>query len=104
MSSRNKYLSPEERQEAVCLFRGLEACKALYEAGERDVDALKVAVRNEIEKTSGVVDYIELLNDETLQEFSEGSDGQRTVNTPALVALAVRFSGARLIDNAMLGK
>jgi len=95
MSSRNKYLTPAERQEAVCLFQSLEKAKALFAAGERDAEKIRVAVRAVIETTSGRVDYIELVDDETLRPVS-------ALEKPALLALAVKFSGARLIDNAVL--
>ena len=97
MSSRNKYLTPAERAEAACLFQSLEKAKALFAAGERDADVLKAAVRKIIEKTSGAVDYIEIVDNESLESF-------QTLEKPVLLALAVRFSGARLIDNAVLGK
>jgi pantoate--beta-alanine ligase len=95
MSSRNKYLTPDERKEAACLFRSLEKAKALFAAGERDAGKIKVAVRAVIEATSGRVDYVEMVDDETLQPV-------RTLGKPALLALAVKFSGARLIDNTVL--
>lgn len=97
MSSRNKYLSPVERTEAVCLFQGLEKANALFASGERDVDILKKAVREIIATTSGTIDYVEVLDDESLQVF-------QTLENPALLALAVQFSAARLIDNTVLGK
>lgn len=97
MSSRNKYLSSDERAEAVCLFQGLEKAKALVAEGERDAETIKDAVREIIATTSGSVDYVELLDDESLQVF-------QTLEKPALLALAVKFSGARLIDNAVIGK
>ena len=96
MSSRNKYLTPAERQEAVCLFQGLEKAKALFASGERDAEKIKTAVRTVIQATSGRVDYIELVDDETLQPV-------QILEKPALLALAVKFSGARLIDNTVLG-
>ena len=96
MSSRNKYLTPAERKEAVCLFRGLEKAKALFANGERDAEKIKTAVHAVIEETSGRVDYIELVDDETLQSV-------QILGNPALLALAVKFSGARLIDNTVLG-
>jgi len=95
LSSRNKYLTPAERKEAACLFRALEKAKALFAAGERDAFRLKSAMLAVIEKTSGKVDYIELVDDETLQPV-------QTLEKPALAALAVKFSKARLIDNAGL--
>lgn len=95
MSSRNKYLTSAERKEAVCLFRSLETAKALFVAGERDAERIKAAMTAVIEKTSGRVDYIELADDETLEPVE-------IIRKPALAALAVKFSGARLIDNAVL--
>jgi len=95
MSSRNKHLSPTERTEAVCLFQGLEKAKQLFADGERDAEVLKAAVREIIEKTSGIVDYIEIVDDESLQHVE-------MLERSALIALAVQFSGARLIDNAVL--
>ncbi|NOU36768.1 MAG: pantoate--beta-alanine ligase [Kiritimatiellaceae bacterium] len=95
MSSRNKYLTPAERKEAACLSQSLEKAKTLFTAGERDAGKIGAAVRAVIEETSGRVDYIELVDDETLQPV-------RTLEKPALLALAVKFSGARLIDNAVL--
>jgi len=95
MSSRNKYLTPAERKEAVCLFQSLEKAKALFAAGERDAEKITAPVRAVIEATSGKVDYIEIVDDETLQPI-------RMLEKPALLALAVKFSGARLIDNTVL--
>ena len=97
MSSRNKRLTPQERQEAVCLFQGLERAQSLFSAGERDAAVLESAVREVIEKTTGVVDYIDVVCDETLQPF-------QGLESRALIALAVQFSNARLIDNAVLEK
>jgi len=95
LSSRNQYLTPAERREAACLFDSLQLAKALAASGGRDAEAIKAAMRAVIEKTSGVVDYIELVDDETLQPV-------QTIERPALAALAVKFSRARLIDNARL--
>jgi pantoate--beta-alanine ligase len=96
MSSRNKYLTPAERKEAVCLFQSLEKAQTLFAAGERDAKTIQAAVRAVIETTSGKVDYIELVDNETLQPV-------QALEKPALLALAVKFSGARLIDNTVLG-
>jgi pantoate--beta-alanine ligase len=95
MSSRNKYLTPAERKEAVCLFQSLEKAKTLFAAGERDAEKIKAEVRAVIKATSGKVDYIELVDDETLQPV-------QSLEKAALLALAVKFSGARLIDNTVL--
>ena len=95
MSSRNKYLTPVERKEAVCLFQSLETARALFAAGERSAEKIKAAICGMIGKTSGRIDYIELVDSETLQPVE-------IVERQALIALAVKFSGARLIDNVVL--
>jgi pantoate--beta-alanine ligase len=95
LSSRNKYLSPTERREAVCLFQALEAARELFAQGERQVQRIEAAMRAVVEATSGRVDYISIADDESLAPLE-------TIEKPALVALAVRFSGARLIDNCTL--
>ncbi len=95
MSSRNKYLSPEERAEANCLFRALQTAETLFASGERNAENIKAAVRSIIEKTSGNPDYIELVDDETLRSI-------QILKLPALLTLAVRFSSTRLIDHTLL--
>jgi pantoate--beta-alanine ligase len=95
MSSRNKYLTPVERKEAVCLFQSLETARALFAAGERSAEKIKAEICGMIGKTSGRIDYIELVDSETLQPVE-------IVERQALIALAVKFSGARLIDNVVL--
>jgi pantoate--beta-alanine ligase len=95
MSSRNKYLTPTERKEAVCLFQSLEIARALFAAGERNAEKIKATMCTVIEKTSGQIDYIELVDNETLQVV-------KIIEKQVLVALAVKFSGARLIDNVVL--
>lgn len=95
-SSRNKYLTNRERAEAVCLSQSLERARALFERGERRASALASAVREIIATTSGVVDYIEIVDDESLKKVE-------LLEAPALLALAVRFPSARLIDNTVLG-
>ena len=95
MSSRNKYLTPVERKEAVCLFQSLETARILFAAGERSAGKIKAAICGMIGKTSGRIDYIELVDSETLQPVE-------IVERQALIALAVKFSGARLIDNVVL--
>ncbi len=95
MSSRNSRLSSVERTEAVSLFQGLEKVKERFAAGERNAEVLKALIRETIEKTSGIIDYIEIIDNESLESF-------QTLETSALVALAVRFSDVRLIDNVVL--
>lgn len=96
MSSRNTFLKPDERRQAVCLSRSLNTAREMVAAGERDANAIIAAVRKEIECAAlARIDYIELVDDETLNPVSR-------IDRPALLALAVYFSATRLIDNTVL--
>jgi pantoate--beta-alanine ligase len=98
LSSRNSYLSPEERISALCLFRSLAAAGALYRQGEKDAGALRERVMAVIgAEPAAVVEYVELKDGDTLEEVREADD--RT-----LLALAVRIGRTRLIDNCILGE
>jgi pantoate--beta-alanine ligase len=93
MSSRNAYLSAEERKQAQSLSQGLLAAEALYRAGERDAAKLVDTARRII---SGKIDYVELVDAETLQPV-------KRVEGPAVIAAAAFFGTTRLIDNRRLG-
>ena len=96
MSSRNTYLNPEERRAATVLFRALQAAKARYEAGERDAEGLREAMRGVIRaEPLARIDYVSVADPETLQELER-------VEGPALLSLAVYIGTTRLIDNIML--
>ncbi|MBT0665867.1 pantoate--beta-alanine ligase [Geobacter pelophilus] len=98
MSSRNKYLSSEERTSALCLSRSLQSVRAAYHSGERDAERLKQLVQNIIlAEPSATIDYVELRADETLEKVA-------TVDDRTLLALAVRVGATRLIDNCLLGE
>ena len=98
MSSRNVYLSPEERKAALCLYRSLQLAQRLYGEEERDAEVIRSRVRQLIqEEPLALLEYVSIAEDETLEEL-------RTVDRPALVSLAVRFGDTRLIDNITLGK
>jgi pantoate--beta-alanine ligase len=97
LSSRNKYLSAEERSRATCLFRALGVAEARIFAGERSVKSLRDTIRCEVGKgaPSGI-DYIVVLDPETFEP-------QDRLDTGAvLIALAVRFGSTRLIDNTII--
>lgn len=98
MSSRNSYLTPAQRQQALCLFRGIQAAQCLFKAGERSAERLLSAVRTEIEAVpEAVIDYLELRNETTLQAVDQAADD-------TLLALAVKIGATRLIDNRVLGE
>jgi len=93
VSSRNMYLSGDERVQASALYRSLVTAKKMIEAGERDVAAIVAAMRQMIESQPAArVDYISIVDSETLKEVTR-LDGE------VLIALAVWFGKARLIDN-----
>jgi pantoate--beta-alanine ligase len=97
MSSRNRYLTPDERAEAPLLHRALQAAADAAAAGERSADRLRSIMRDALAPaTLGVADYISVADAETLEELDE-------LDRPALLGLAVRFPSARLIDCLPLG-
>ncbi len=96
MSSRNQYLSPDERREALVLRRALDRAEALHAGGEREAGRLRAAMMDILAGAPHAkVDYIELVDDVTLEpvEHLEGA---------VLVALAVFVGATRLIDNTRL--
>jgi pantoate--beta-alanine ligase len=97
MSSRNAYLSAEQRAAAPVLRRALDEAERLYAAGERDARALRDAMRRIIDaEPLAEVDYVSIADAETLDELQR-------IEGPALVSLAARFGATRLIDNVTLG-
>ncbi|MFL5672648.1 MAG: pantoate--beta-alanine ligase [Chloroflexota bacterium] len=97
LSSRNVHLSPEERAAAPVIHRALEAARTRWAAGERDGDALRVAMRDELEREPlAEPEYVSVADGTTLAELDR-------VDGPALLSLAVRFGTTRLIDNEPLG-
>lgn len=98
MSSRNAYLGPEERKNALCLSRALAAVRALFRDGERSVATLREKALRIIGEVPGaVIDYADFRDSDTL-EAVETADGR------TLIALAVKIGTTRLIDNCVLGE
>jgi pantoate--beta-alanine ligase len=98
LSSRNAYLDPEQRRQALVLHRSLMRAHELASAGERDAVKLAVAGRAEFGREAAVrLDYFEIVNPDTLDPVEDISGG-------ALVAVAAFVGGTRLIDNILLGK
>jgi pantoate--beta-alanine ligase len=96
MSSRNVHLSPAERAAAPVLRRALLAARSRWEAGERSGDALRAAMWEVLTaEPLALPDYVSVADDATLAELQQ-------VDGPALLSLAVRFGGTRLIDNEPL--
>ena len=96
MSSRNVYLTSEDRRYASILSQALLAARELLLAGERNGDQLRHRMRQIIETVPGVkIDYVSVADPETLVEVEQ-------VTSTALASLAVRFGPIRLIDNITL--
>jgi len=92
LSSRNVYLSPDERAQAAALHRALTAASDAVAGGERSADGLRELMRGELAAAAlGQVDYVSVADAETLQEL-------QSIDRPALASLAVKFTDARLID------
>ena len=97
MSTRNQYLSPIEREQAVCLHESLQLCRELFAAGERGAGKLKEAMHARIAREPAAgIDYVEIAKPDDLRPADPVEPGD--------VALAaVRIGDTRLIDNMILG-
>jgi pantoate--beta-alanine ligase len=95
-SSRNSYLSEKERKEAVVLYQSLLLAKKMIAEGERNPEEIiKEMTKLITTKSSGKIDYIEIVDANTLQPVKE-------IHGKVCIALAVFFNKARLIDNILV--
>lgn len=95
-SSRNIYLSPDQRTAATVLHRSLSAARRAWESGERDGERLRQTMRAVLAtEPLAMVDYVSAADPETLTELGTATSG-------ALLSMAVRVGRARLIDNLLL--
>jgi pantoate--beta-alanine ligase len=97
MSSRNAYLSPEERRRSAALIRALRAAEAVAASGETRPQVALDAARAELERAGIEPEYLEARDAEGLAS-AESLNGR-----PVLVAVAARVGQARLIDNLVIG-
>jgi len=96
MSSRNTYLNPEERKQAVVLYQALSLARRLYNDGEKDAEVIRRRMTALIQKEPlAAIDYISIADAQTMEELEE-------VKPPALVSMAVKIGKTRLIDNVVL--
>jgi pantoate--beta-alanine ligase len=99
LSSRNVYLSPDQRKAAPVLYRALMAAQKAYQNGSRDPEMLRQAMHITLGgEPLASPDYISVADIETLIEV------QQAISKPVLLSLAVRFGKTRLIDNITLGE
>ena len=95
LSSRNAYLSPEERRRAALFPRALLAAKQRAAAGAADAPELERQTREELERAGLTVDYVEVVDPESMARLDRARPG-------AAIAAAVRLGSTRLIDNVVL--
>jgi pantoate--beta-alanine ligase len=95
MSSRNAYLSPEERSRALAMPSALAAVAAAVSDGEHSANALIATAREAMTAFDVELEYLALVNPDTLEPVSR-------LEQPALLALAMRVGASRLIDNLTL--
>lgn len=95
MSSRNSYLTPDERQRATCLIKALKNAQKMVNEGYLDSSILISEAENIIKQSDGRIDYIKIVDGSTLQELPEVRTGSRMM-------LAVYIGNTRLIDNIEL--
>lgn len=98
MSSRNSYLSPEERLQALCLYQAILRVRELFTTGETAAERLLAEAQHQIEAVpTAVIDYLELRDSVTLEPVHLAAPD-------TLLALAVKIGATRLIDNTVLGE
>jgi pantoate--beta-alanine ligase len=95
LSSRNAYLTADERQRAVALSRALAAARAAVQAGERDPARVAAAARAPMDELGVAPEYLELVDPRTFTPVTE-------IDGDVLVAVAAQVGRARLIDNATI--
>jgi pantoate--beta-alanine ligase len=96
LSSRNAYLSPDDRRVATALYRSLEGLRAEISAGQRDAAHLIAAARRVLDSEPGVkTDYVEIVDAESLEPIT-------LLRNRSLALIAARVGKTRLIDNALI--
>ncbi|KPL05992.1 pantoate--beta-alanine ligase [bacterium SM23_57] len=98
MSSRNAYLSPEERKQALVLSQALNVAEQQVKNGITRAADIREAMVNLVQRQNGaVIDYVSIVDPETLENV-------KIISGPVVAALAVKIGEARLIDNRILNK
>jgi pantoate--beta-alanine ligase len=99
LSSRNEYLTEEERQKASIVFQSLRDAKLAYKNGERNALKLAEIVQNKLEtEPLAQIDYIAVVDSDSLEPVEKIDESQ------VLIAVAIRFGKVRLIDNVTLNR
>ena len=97
LSSRNRYLSSDERQRALAISRGIRAAMRAFEEGEQEGAKLAAVARAVIEPAFDSIDYVAVADADTLAPIER-------VTERAVIAVAAKIGKTRLIDNAVIGE
>jgi len=96
VSSRNKYLSEQQRKDATYIYKALKKCESLIEAGTTDIETIIGEMQKILKQVPSIeIEYISIVDAETLQELER-------IAGKVLAAVAVKIGSARLIDNILL--
>ncbi len=96
ISSRNRYLTPDERRRALALSRSLQLAEELVASGERNVEIIRKPMIHQIESVGGVtIQYIAFVADGTVTPVEH-------IDSPTTIALAATVGKTRLIDNTLV--
>ncbi len=96
MSSRNAYLSADQRRQALVLSHSLKLAEQMVDGGERDIETIRRAMRREIDSARGVEpQYIEFVADGSVTPVE-------TIDGPTTIAIAAKVGKTRLIDNTLV--
>lgn len=105
LSSRNAYLSGEERKAGLSLSRGLRKAKQRIDEGLRKVADIRGIVIDELNKSASIkIDYVEVVSLDKLEPFAGGKEGAKIEPENTLTAAAIWVGKTRLIDNFILGE
>jgi pantoate--beta-alanine ligase len=97
MSSRNRYLSPEERTRAVGLYEALTWAKQAYDRGERSAASLESGMHEKLLARGLAPQYAAAARAQTLEPY-----GDAAITSPAVLLIAAKLGTTRLIDNMLL--
>lgn len=95
-SSRNKYLSLQERKDALSLSQALGLARSMVDQGETSAEVLRAAMKEIFDKLPCTIDHIKIVDPKTLKDTDQ-------VKGPVIIALAIKFGTTRLIDNTTVG-
>jgi pantoate--beta-alanine ligase len=96
VSSRNQYLTEQQKKDATCIYKSLQKCRQMINAGVTDVSRIVSQMRKILKQIASIkIEYISIVDAETLQAINR-------IAGKVLVALAVKIGSTRLIDNILL--